>query len=199
MTSILVAYATNSGTTEEVAKAVAEELGKKGAQTSVRLVSEINSLEGYDAVVIGAPMIMGWHREAVKFVKKHAQELSRVPSAYFIMAMSLTQSGEESVQGTPLVIDPRLAKPPKNPGRPGLKERYAMPVKYVRPILQAAPQAKPVGVAIFGGRLDLFRLSLWHRLFVMLVIGAQPGEFRNWTFIREWAAGLKDLTGLKDL
>ena len=70
-----------------------------------------------------------------------------------------------------------------------------MPAKYVRPILQAAPGMKPVSVAIFGGRLDLFRLSLWQRLFVMLVIGAQPGEFRNWDFIRGWAAGL-DLTAL---
>ena len=196
MRDILVAYATNSGTTEEVAKVVAEELGKKGAQTSVRLVDEIDSLEGYDAVVVGAPMIMGWHREALKFVKKHQQELSVLPTAYFIMAMSLTQSGEQSVQGTPLVIDPRLAKAPKNPGKPGFKERYALPAKYVAPILQAVPQVKPVSVAIFGGRLDLFRLSLWQRLFVMLVIGAQPGEFRNWEFIRGWATGLIDLTGL---
>ena len=195
MTNILVAYATNAGTTEEVAKVIAEELGVNGATVTVRQVAEVTSLEGYDAVVVGAPMIMGWHRDAVRFVKKHAQDLSLVPTACFITAMSLTQTGEVSVQGTPLVIDPRLAKPPKKAGRPGFKERYAMPAKYVRPILQAAPGMKPVSVAIFGGRLDLFRLSLWQQLFVMLVIGAQPGEFRNWDFIRGWAAGL-DLTAL---
>jgi len=199
MRNILVAYATNSGTTEEVAKVVSEELGKNGAAVTVRPVAEVSSLEGYDAVVVGAPMIMGWHRDAMRFVKQHAQALSAVPTACFIMAMSLTQTGEDSLQGIPLVIDPRLAKPPKKAGRLGFKERYAMPAKYVRPILQATSGMKPVSVAIFGGRLDLFRLSLWQRLFVMLVIGAQPGEFRNWAFIREWAAGLIDLTGLKDL
>jgi len=197
MTAILVAYATNAGSTEEVAKAVAEELGKNGAQATVRRIDEVSSLEGYDAVVVGAPMIMGWHREAVKFIKAHEAALSTLPTAYFIMAMSLTQSGEGSIQGTPLTIDPRLAKPPKNAGRLGFKERYALPAKYVRPVLQAAPRVKPVSVAIFGGRLDLFRLSIWQRLFVMLVIQAQPGEFRNWPFIRQWAAGL-DLTDLRD-
>ena len=199
MRNILVAYATNSGTTEEVAKVVSEELGKNGAAVTVRPVAEVSSLEGYDAVVVGAPMIMGWHRDAMRFVKQHAQALSAVPTACFIMAMSLTQTGEDSLQGIPLVIDPRLAKPPKKAGRLGFKERYAMPAKYVRPILQATSGMKPVSVAIFGGRLDLFRLSLWQRLFVMLVIGAQPGEFRNWEFIRGWATGLIDLTGLKDL
>ena len=191
MTNTLVAYATNSGTTEDVAKAIAEELGKNGAQATVRRIDEVSSLEGFDAVIVGAPMIMGWHQEAVKFIKAHEGALSKLPTAYFIMAMSLTQTGEVSLQGTPLAIDPRLAKPPKNPNKLGFKERYALPEKYVRPILQAAPGVKPVSVAVFGGRLDLYRLSLWHKLFVMLVIGAQPGEYRNWPFIREWASQLR--------
>ena len=197
MSNILVAYATNSGTTEDVAKAIAEELANTGAQTAVYPVSQVASLEVYNAVIVGAPMIMGWHLDAQKFIRQHQVALSRMPTAYFITAMSLTHTGEGSIDGVPLAVDPRLAKPPKKAGRSGLKERYAMPGKYVRPILQAAPQVKPRSVALFGGRLDLYRLSLGHKLFVMLVIGAQPGEYRNWAFIREWAAGLGDLAGAR--
>ncbi len=64
MNKILVAYTTNSGTTEEVAQAIGEELGKRGNAVDVRRLEEVTSLEGYQAVVVGAPMILGWHRAA---------------------------------------------------------------------------------------------------------------------------------------
>ena len=55
-------------------------------------------------------------------------------------------------------------------------------------------------MGFFGGKLDLFRLSWWQKLFVLLVIQAQPGEYRNWRFIREWAGSLRHLLarGLRD-
>jgi hypothetical protein len=28
-------------------------------------------------------------------------------------------------------------------------------------------------------------------MFVMLIIGAQPGDLRNWEAIRDWASGLR--------
>lgn len=125
---ILVAYTTNAGSTERVAQTIAEELGKDGSQVDVRRLEEITNLEMYDAVVIGAPMIMGWHTAAVKFVKKHQQALSRVRVAYFFTAMSLTQTHEESVDNTPIYVDGSFAKPPKNSKRLSFRERYAIRV-----------------------------------------------------------------------
>jgi hypothetical protein len=29
-------------------------------------------------------------------------------------------------------------------------------------------------------------------LFVMVIIGAQPGDLRNWPAIREWSGGLRE-------
>jgi menaquinone-dependent protoporphyrinogen IX oxidase len=189
--NILIAYTTNSGTTEEVARAIGEELDKKGNAVRILRLEEVTSLEGYQAVVVGGPMILGWHRAAQKFVRQHRQELAKLPVAYFFTAMRLTQTGESQVGGVPLSIDPYLATPPAKPNRLSLAERYATPANYLQPALKAAPEVKPVGVGFFGGRLDMYRLRWWQALFVMVVIRAQPGDKRDWDFIRGWAAGLK--------
>ena len=188
---ILVAYTTNSGTTEEVAAVIGEELGRDGVQVDVRRLEEIADLESYTAVVVGGPMIMGWHKAAVKFVKKHQQALSHMPVAYFLTAMSLTQTGETSIGAIPICVDPMLAKTPKNANRLGFRERYATVTNYLRPVLRSAPQVKPVSIALFGGKLEFYRLKLLQMLFVMVIIQAQPGDRRNWPVIREWAAGLR--------
>ena len=62
--AVLVAYASNAGSTADVAKAVGEELARDGARVDVRSISELSGADvsGYDAVVVGAPMILGWHR-----------------------------------------------------------------------------------------------------------------------------------------
>ncbi len=192
---ILVAYTTNSGTTADVAQAIGEELGKDGAQVDVRRVEEVTGLDSYTAVVVGGPMILGWHRTAVKFVKEHQQALSRVPVAYFLTAMSLTQTGETSVDGAPIYVDAKLAKAPKDAARLSFRERYATATNYLRPVLKAAPSVKPVSAGFFGGKLELYRLNLWQKLFVLLIIQAQPGDFRHWPVIREWAAGLRPTLG----
>lgn len=189
--NVLVAYATNSGSTEEVAQAVAQELGRGGAQVDVRRLEEVTNLQPYAAVVIGAPMIVGWHRAALGFVKKHRQALSRVPVAYFFTAMSLTQTDEHCIGTTPISVDSNVAKPPHNPKRLSLHERYSTPSNYLSAALKAAPSVKPVSAGFFGGKLEMFRLKLLQMLFVMLVIRAQPGDYRDWTFIRAWAAQLR--------
>ncbi len=188
---ILVVYATNSGTTADVAKAVGEELGKDGAQVDVRRIDEVTGVEPYSAVVIGAPMIVGWHRAAVGFVKKHRQALGRIPVAYFVTAMSLTDTGVKDVKGMPVCADPMLLKPPHTPGKLGLKENYATIPHYLDPVLPSKTGVTPVNVAFFGGKLQMYRLKWWQALFVMIVIQAPPGGSFNWPFIRDWAASLR--------
>ncbi len=187
MSKVLIAYATNSGSTKDVAHTIGEEMAKSGDQVDVRAIADVASTEEYAAVVIGAPMIFGWHRSAQAFVKKNEQALSRVPVAYFFTAMSLTDTHTDVIDDIPICVDPGLAKPPKNEKRLSFKESYATVANYLRPVLKAAPQVKPVSVAFFGGKLELFRLKLWQMLFVMLIIQAQPGDHRNWSFIEEWA------------
>lgn len=189
-TKVLVTYTTNAGSTSEVAEAVAAELEKTGAAVEVRRLEEVEDLSGYSAVVVGGPMILGWHRGAGKFLKKQQQALSRIPVALFFTAMSLTSTGESSLDGVPIEIDPDLSKDPKNPAKLSFRERYATVKRYLGPVLKGTPQIHPVSAAFFAGKVDYTRLKFLQMLFILLVIGVQPGDRRNWKAIREWAAGL---------
>jgi menaquinone-dependent protoporphyrinogen oxidase len=187
---ILITYATMAGSTAEVAEAVAAEIARSGVEVDVLPLAEVASLEGYDGVVVGGPMIMGWHREALRFLKKQRRAWQRIPLALFITAVSLTETGETGVDGVPVYIDEKLPKPPAQPNRLGVRERYARPVNYVRPLLKVVRPARPVSVGLFGGRLEYGRVPWWAVLFVMVIIRAPAGDRRNWEAIRTWAAGL---------
>jgi menaquinone-dependent protoporphyrinogen oxidase len=179
-----------AGSTAEVAQAIGEEIARSGLQVDVLPLSQVHSLQGYDGVVIGAPMIMGWHRSALRFLKKHRADFQHIPLAIFVMALSLTQTGETSVSGVPVYLDENLPKPPVKEGSLSFRERYARISNYLRPVLKAVRPARPVSIGVFGGRLEYGRLKWWAVLFVMLIIQAPAGERRNWTAIRAWAAGL---------
>ncbi len=190
MNKILVTYATMAGSTAEVAQVVGEELTNRGYQVDVLPLSDVRNLQPYEAVVVGGPMIMGWHRAALRFLKKHREDFKRIPLAVFVLAMSLTQTGETSVDGVPVFTDENLPKPPKQEGSLNFRERYARLSNYLQPIIRATHPVKPVNIGFFGGRLEFGRLKWWAMLFVLLVIQASPGERRNWIAIRSWAAAL---------
>ena len=85
MTRILVAYATFAGSTVDVAQVVGEEIAKSGWQVDILPIDKVTSLEGYDGVVVGGPMIMGWHRAARKFLKRQRAALQHIPLAVFVI------------------------------------------------------------------------------------------------------------------
>lgn len=111
---ILVTYATLSGSTREVAEAVASELGKDGLVTDVQRLEEVENISPYAAVVVGGLMVLGWHRGAVKFLKKHQQSLNKIPVAYFITTMSLTRTQHTNVDGVPIFVDPSMGSCRRN-------------------------------------------------------------------------------------
>lgn len=190
---ILLVCATRHGSTVEVAEAVAEELRACGDEVDQRPAAEAPGPAGYDAVVVGGPMIMGWHRQATKYIKQHRRDLEGLPTALFITAASLTETGETDVQGVPIFKDPWLAKAPRDAARLSRKERYAMPQHYLGDVLKKAAPLRPRRVAFFAGSLDLTTMNILEKLFVLLVVGATPGDGRNWKAIREWGAGLDEV------
>jgi hypothetical protein len=91
-------------------------------------------------------MIMGWHRAALRFLRKNRAVFQRIPLAVFVMAMSLTQTGETSVSGVSVYVDENLPKPPENEGGLNFRERCARLSNYIRPILAATRPVKPVDI-----------------------------------------------------
>jgi len=187
---VLLVYATKHGSTREVTEAVAEELRAAFAEVEVREAPSAPPPSGYDAVVVGGPMIMGWHKDAERYLKKYKDQLAEVPYALFVTAASLTEDGMNAVHGVPVAKDPWLVKKPRNADKLTRKERYALPAHYVGDILKAGAPAKPRAAAVFAGSLDLTTMNILEKLFVLLVVGATPGDGRHFAFIREWAAEL---------
>ena len=65
---ILLVYATRHGSTREVADALAEELRAGGHEVDLYAAADAPGPAGYAAAVVGGPMIMGWHKEARRYV-----------------------------------------------------------------------------------------------------------------------------------
>jgi menaquinone-dependent protoporphyrinogen IX oxidase len=188
---ILVAYTTNAGSTQEVAETIGETLSQDGVQADVRRIKDVGVVSTYDAVLVGGPMIMGWHKASLKFLRKHQKDLSQVPVAYFFTAMSLTKTAETGLGTMSIYQDPALAKAPENENKLSFKEKHATVGSYLKPALKKAPLVKPVSAGFFAGKLDYSKLNAFQMLFVMLIIGAQPGDRRNWEAIRDWASSLR--------
>lgn len=191
MSRFLVTYATNSGSTAEVAEAVAAELNRDGHTAAVQPVNTVSELSCYDAVIIGAPMIFGWHTGARRFLRKHRDQLSQKKTAFFGCAMRLTQADGEENYHVDLVLDPGLVSTPEKPGSLSLKERFTSLGHYLKPML-IYHDIKPCSAAFFHGKLDMRLLKWWQALFVMIVVQAVPGDYRDWDAVRAWGKKLRE-------
>ena len=159
---ILVAYASKCGSTAEVAEAIGQVLNAKGVAVDVRQVNTVTDLSSYQAVIIGSAIRMGgWLSAAKKFVKTHQQTLSKIPTAYFAVCLSLKDDTEENRQKAAKYLDA------------------------VRAIVE------PKAVGLFAGKMDYRKLSFLDRLISEKMVKAPEGDFRNWDAIRSWAANLE--------
>ncbi|MCE1255230.1 MAG: hypothetical protein LWX83_16985 [Anaerolineae bacterium] len=186
MKKVLVVYITKSGSTAEVAAFIGKELSRSGAAVDVKTAADVQSLSGYDAVILGAPMIMGWHPQALEFLRRHQAALQGKQLSCFVTALSLTQDGAPQ-PGATLFYDPHLIKEPKNPQKLGFKENFTTVSHYLEPILADGLAVKPSRIAFFGGSLDLSRLDIFSSFFVRFIVGAKAGDYRNWDAIQAWA------------
>lgn len=78
--TVLVAYASKRGSTAEIAETVAATLRREGLGVCLERVEDVESLEPYDALVIGSAVYMKrWRGDARHFVKKHRKALRQIP------------------------------------------------------------------------------------------------------------------------
>ncbi len=183
MSKVLVIYSTNAGSTAEVASYIAESLTACGHNTESKNVTDVTDLSRYDAIILGAPMIFGWHAAMRRFLKWNAGVLATKKVAYFACAMRLTMGDRNYAPELPVALDPNLVQEQARPGKLSLKERFTTTHHYL----------EPLGLAILGGKLELYRLKWWQAGFVMLVVQAVPGDYRDWDFIKSWAQMISEL------
>ena len=80
----LVAHGSKMGGTQGLAEMVADALRSRGVDAEVRPAAEVRDLAPYDAVVIGGALYASrWHRDARRFVKRHATALRGLPTYFF--------------------------------------------------------------------------------------------------------------------
>ncbi|GAA2286148.1 flavodoxin domain-containing protein [Actinomadura sp. NPDC048955] len=95
MIRVLVAFASERGGTAEIAEWVGAALRDAGVTADVRPAGEVESLDGYDAVVVGGALYVGrWHREARRFVRHHADGLAHRP-VWLFSSGPLDRSAQE--------------------------------------------------------------------------------------------------------
>jgi menaquinone-dependent protoporphyrinogen oxidase len=101
--SILVAFATKYGSTQEVAEAVAGALREGGSKVDAQPARQVQSLEGYRAVVLSAPLYMfHWHKDALGFLSRHREALKKRPVAIFALGPLHDEEKEEQEARTQL-------------------------------------------------------------------------------------------------
>ncbi len=192
---VLVAYATKCGSTGEVAEAIGQELRQGGVQVDVRPAKDVNEISSYGAVIVGSPIFYGkWQSQAVKFVERHKEALSRVPVAYFFTCLELTRIPEEESRDVSIYLDPSLGNPPQVEGKLSLFEKGHTVLSFLDPLLRKVPLVKPINVGFFKGKLDYSKLDfiswLVMKLIRLIYKRAPEGDFRNWEAIRSWATSL---------
>ncbi len=157
---VLVAYTSKYGSTGGVAEAIGKELCKKDLTTDVALAGNAGDVGSYQGAVIGGAVYKGkWMSEAADFVKKNRDALSRMPVAYFLVGMTMSQPTEEN----------RIRA-----------------LSYIDPVLRAVPEIKPIAIGLFAGALDYSKLS-WVEKTIMKARGTAEGDYRDWKGIRAWA------------
>jgi len=166
--SILVAYTTRYGATEEVAQAIANTLYLEGFEVDLKLIRNTTVLSKYQAVVMGAPLYIGkWHRDVHRFLNAHQEFLTRHPLAIF--ALGPVSTDPEEMKGSRQQLDKEMAR---------------------------HPWLKPVTVEMFVGKYDPAKLNLLHKL--LSVLPASPlhsmpaSDNRDWHAIRNWSAELPE-------
>ncbi len=167
--TILITYASRSGSTAEIAQAIGETLTQLGISVDVQAMTEVNDLSHYLAVIAGSAVRQQqWLPEAMQFLERHQKELAQKPVATFETCMALAT---------------------KNPAR--YKRALQTASAWMAPVRQLV---NPVSEGYFAGVLDLKKIKELHFRFVlgaMVRLGLFPeGDHRNWEAIRNWTEAL---------
>jgi menaquinone-dependent protoporphyrinogen oxidase len=162
---ILVVHASRKGSTEEIARAIAQELQAAGAAAEVAGMEGAFVGNNVQAVVIGAPVYGGHIVPAVvKFVAGNRPRLEQIPVAAFAVGIAPVMPQAGPVE------------------------------KLLEELKKSLAPLTPVAITMFAGKLDPAKLSFVERTMTKM-LKVPTGDFRNWEAIRAWAREVAKVTG----
>ncbi len=169
--TILIAYTTRYGSTQEVAEKIAVTLKENGLKVEVQPVKQVRTLEGYRAVVLGAPLYIGsWLKAAPRFLTQHQAALAKLPVAIFSLGPTRANEATTDVR---VSLDAQVSK---------------------------FPWLKPVAMELFGGKYDPAKLRFPDSLLKVLpaspLYHAPASDIRDWEAIQAWATSLVKIFSL---
>jgi len=84
MATVLVAFASRHGATDELAHAIGHELSHTGLSVDVRPMEDVKALDEYSAFVLGSAVYMGsWMPAAREFVERNQEAIAERPTWLF--------------------------------------------------------------------------------------------------------------------
>ena len=167
--TVLVTYASCTGSTIGVAQEIGKTLSNGGFLVDVRPMNEVKDITPYQAVVAGSAIQnKQWLPEAMDFTRIHRVELGKRPFAAFLVCITLAMKNADQYRGS--VSD------------------FLQPVRAL---------VIPVSEGLFAGVLDISKVPsasnrFKFRLSVKFGVWSE-GDHRDWVAIRSWAENLRPL------
>lgn len=163
---VLIAYATRSGSTFDIAEAICITLREAGLAAHAAPVDAVTSLEGTTTLILGAPLYMGrLPKEFHAFLRLHQNQLARLAPWCF-------------------VVGPTRNRP----------SDFTAARKQAERQLRRYPWLQPAELHVFGGRWDPRLLPSPFR-FMLRIPGnplgkIPPEDIRDWPAIPDWSAAI---------
>jgi|SRR5579863_3663696 len=164
--SVLIAYATRSGSTGEVAQAIGAAFHEAGLESDILPVSHVKSFEGKSTVILGTPLYIGhFPKDFYRFLAAHRHALGALRCWCYVLGPTRNEPADFEAarkQATRQLL------------------RYGW--------------FHPIDVHIFGGRWSVqgapFPFSLMLHLPGNPLSKIPMSDVRDWSAIHDWTMGI---------
>ena len=166
---ILVAYASAAGSTGGVAETIGKTLADTGVVVDVHRIQSVETLDGYDAVVLGSAIHGGkWLPEAVEFLQANRTRLNQVPTAFFLVGLMVNRKSQSDQE----LVNQFLASE--------------------RALVEPVAEGRFVGAMFIKNYPGFTGIGM--RFFIAYCgLGLRGGDFRDPAAIRAWADSVRPL------
>jgi len=165
---ILIAYASEYGSTEGVAKMIGKTLCCVDSRVDIKYIGSIDNIDGYEQVIIGSPIQYDtWMDEAKTFAHTYEKELSVLNVSYFFTCLTLSKKSKKTIKQA---------------------QRYADNLSRLN------SNIRPQSIGQFAGVLDYSKFSFSFRLLargMFTILGVKEGDYRDWNAIVKWSNKIK--------